>query len=569
MKKVLIPFLLGSLFALASCSPDEDITKKGPVELSINAITHDVYEGRKLTLACSKKAGVTFSSSNTEVATVDEKGVVKAVSKGKATIQAKDADGSEAKFEINVSSLPTDLKGMFAAAKTYNFTIPYSDSSYAYLDAYNVVRVPATSILPGASTTTAPLTGILQNGEQGLASFSFENNAIIIGDFYGLGKVKSALDVYGDSFTPFFTRTSDWSPVSEGDDTSFKTTKQSLINSFASMMGMDYYISYIDSVNLTVDYSKMSLYYSTTLSNETYGFYINRIGITANTKIEPYIAAPTPLKARQDWDETDQEKIKKNFDIAKIPFLEGSGYSLSLQAYENKLSISDYNGGDLSESYVKKLTELGWVDEGKKDSHMGYDEQSLVYNLPKESKYDGEQKYTASITYLPKDILNGKDVDAFPNGKFEVVFTFNKKSYTDTSENEDNLNAYLKDKGEGKFPAIALNGLANKVEFEDVLDLNNDSVKIGIEQGLLTEDDYYTFACYVTLTIKNESDANTILNEYVSLLKKQGLLYSEEYSSPAKGYFVYLKDRLEFSARIGREDDNKTYSKKLTFFFEF
>ena len=118
-------------------------------------------------------------------------------------------------------------------------------------------------------------------------------------------------------------------------------------------------------------------------------------------------------------------------------------------------------------------------------------------------------------------------------------------------------------------PAIALNGLANKVEFEDVLDLNNDSVKIGIEQGLLTEDDYYTFACYVTLTIKNESDANTILNEYVSLLKKQGLLYSEEYSSPAKGYFVYLKDRLEFSARIGREDDNKTYSKKLTFFFGF
>lgn len=53
---------------------------------------------------------VTFSSSNTDVATVDEDGTVKAVSRGKATITMTSADGKHSdKCEVTVKNIVDDI----------------------------------------------------------------------------------------------------------------------------------------------------------------------------------------------------------------------------------------------------------------------------------------------------------------------------------------------------------------------------------------------------------------------------------------------------------------------------
>lgn len=575
MKKTSILLGLLALPLLFSCGekPIEDTStspessvKETTGELPLGAITHDLSIGRKMTLGYPKDRKVTFLSSDPSVAKVSQTGVVTALSEGSCLIQAKDQDNNVGEVSIQVHALPTDLKGIFSLAKNYNFTIPYSSASYFYLDPYNVVRGNSLSSI--GSGSLVPLSGILQNGEQGLASFTLKNGSVDIEGFYGLGKVKTALDVYGDPFSPFFASVSDWKASSLTNKTNFTTQKEDLIEDFASLMGMQTYVTYINEVKLTVDYQKMSLYYSAILSNEEYGFYINDIGLTSSSKVESYVALPSKMEARNEWNEEDKAKIQANFELDKLPFLTGSGYSLSLSSYDKKLSISDYTSGDLTDSYTKQLTDAGWTDHGKEDSHMGYEEETLSYSLPKKNKYDGETEYKVTIRYLPNDILAPKDQKAFPNGKFEAVFVSITTPYSNTSANEDNLNAYLEEKGLGKFPKLSLNGLASEVTFEDVLEANNESVKTGIEMGLLTEEDYYTFACYVTLSIEKEGDARNILTSYIGLLETAGLTYSEQYSNIQSDYYVYLKDRLEVGMRIAKNDD-KSYAKKLTIFFGF
>ena len=572
MKKAFTLLMTPFLFlSLTSCLEEETPTSapdssaiQNEDDLKLLAYNNSIYVGRSLALYSSLTDGVIFSSSNIKIASVDKNGVVKANKAGKATITATSPTGKKATVEINVLAYPEGLDGCFEVARTCNYTIEYSNSSYRYLDAYNVARIPLDS-------SVSP-TGILQNGNQGLASFFINGNDINIDGFYGLGKVKSVLDVYGDSFSPLFSDASKWDETNKlGYTSEYRTTDENLISVFASLMNMSLYSSLITSLDLsmTVSNSRVSLYYSTTFSNQTYGFHINSIGSTSFDVLEKYLPVTKDVKERQEWNEQDLKSIEGKFDVSKIPFLTGSGFSLTVSAYENKLSISDFNNGDLSESYAKKLTELGWKDLGKKDSHMGYDEHTFSLDVSSSDKYAGTEKYTLSMHYRPNDILVGKEQKAFPNGKFELLFLDSKTPYQSESENEEELNAYLKAKAKDTFPAIDLKGKASKVIFEDVLEVNNAAVKKAIQSGEATEEDYYTFACYAEISIENEEDAKDVFGDYFNALVKKGFAYSEEYSIPKEYYYVYTNDRPEVGVTLSRADDEVSYGKVVKVFLGF
>ena len=90
--------------------------KAKPKKVSITQGTKaTVFVGDKLTLTAkvapaTADSSVTWSSSNTKVATVSKTGVVKALKKGTATITAKTANGLKATCKITVPTPPKTIK---------------------------------------------------------------------------------------------------------------------------------------------------------------------------------------------------------------------------------------------------------------------------------------------------------------------------------------------------------------------------------------------------------------------------------------------------------------------------
>ena len=84
-----------SLALLTSCGPDANKPTPEVTSITLQKNTATLYTGDKLELIATVSpadAKVTFSSSNTAVATVCEKGVVKAIAPGTATITAQAGD---------------------------------------------------------------------------------------------------------------------------------------------------------------------------------------------------------------------------------------------------------------------------------------------------------------------------------------------------------------------------------------------------------------------------------------------------------------------------------------------
>ena len=84
-----------SLALLTSCGPDANKPTPEVTSITLQKNTATLYTGDKLELIATVSPAdvkVTFSSSNTAVATVCEKGVVKAIAPGTATITAQAGD---------------------------------------------------------------------------------------------------------------------------------------------------------------------------------------------------------------------------------------------------------------------------------------------------------------------------------------------------------------------------------------------------------------------------------------------------------------------------------------------
>jgi len=147
--------------ALLPAGPDAPFTARAAAKLSKTKAT--LYNGKtlKLKLTGVKKA-VKWSSSDTSVAKVDQKGVVTAKKAGKATITAQ-ADGRKYTCLITVkpslSAKPTSLT--MDVGKTKKITLTNKVNSGLSLESYNpnIVRCTFGKIKNGKCTLTVKASG--------------------------------------------------------------------------------------------------------------------------------------------------------------------------------------------------------------------------------------------------------------------------------------------------------------------------------------------------------------------------------------------------------------------------
>lgn len=549
---------LASLLVLCGC--DSSISSSvAPIEeeLTLEGYCSSIYEGRSLALLANKE-GVSFSSSDPSVASVSSSGVVTSLKEGNVTITAKDSSNNEAHFDLEVKPLPDTLSGIFSLAKEHNYTLSYATSTFRYIDLYNLEREDAKD---------QSISGVLQNGMQGLVSFHEEDSSIELDSFFGLGKVKTVNDIYGDLLTPFISSTSIWERTNLFAETGFATTDETLISSFLDVLGLSSYASYVSQVSLDIDYAKSSLMYTTSISGQLVGFQVESIGITSSSILERYLVHPVDAKKRNDWSDKDKDTLESMFPEISIPYPSSSSYATAVVTSSSSFSFSDYASLDICEQYKDALISSNWKFDSKEDSHMGYDEYRFSYAVRENGELDSYLGYEATMHYIESDLLDEKEKKAFPNGKFEVTFNVREDIYSSSSSNEDILNKYLSSKAKGKFPSLNLDKKASKVVVEDVKKENNERIQMGILAGVNTEDDLYEFALFAEAYITSLDDALSIESSYASILKENGFSYSSSYSTREDHYEVYLKDDLEVIIHPSYE--NGEYKGKLNFFFGY
>ena len=113
----------GGLKANALIIVDEKVTEAESIKLNKSLLVLDKGKGGKLTETVlpedTTDKTVTWSSSNAKVATVDQKGNVKAVNHGKAIITAKTANGKTAKCEVRVNFADVASTGLYYYKPVY------------------------------------------------------------------------------------------------------------------------------------------------------------------------------------------------------------------------------------------------------------------------------------------------------------------------------------------------------------------------------------------------------------------------------------------------------------------
>ena len=101
LKKKTCKYVLAALFFMLLATAIDVQTAQAAVKLNATSVNLCVGDKYQLKLTGTTKK-VTWKSSNTKIAKVDENGVVTGVAKGKATITATATDGSKKSGKVTV-----------------------------------------------------------------------------------------------------------------------------------------------------------------------------------------------------------------------------------------------------------------------------------------------------------------------------------------------------------------------------------------------------------------------------------------------------------------------------------
>ena len=110
LKSLLLPlFTVIATLSLGSCKPKADSTPTDKTTIKLSQVSIDLEEGKSIKLNAiltplSAKETITWETSNKEIATVKDNGVVTGVKAGEATITAKLANGNSATCKVKVTA---------------------------------------------------------------------------------------------------------------------------------------------------------------------------------------------------------------------------------------------------------------------------------------------------------------------------------------------------------------------------------------------------------------------------------------------------------------------------------
>ncbi len=164
------------------------IVRKAPkkVKLSASKASLGMGQTRQLTVRLSPsgcRPGVTWSSSNAGVATVDQDGLVKPVAPGKATITARTYNGKKAKCRVTVKPLPGSVAisaprealGMGETLALKAVLPKGSASAISWSVSGSAVTVDASGIIKAVGKGVATVTARAYNGVTGNRTFTVLN----------------------------------------------------------------------------------------------------------------------------------------------------------------------------------------------------------------------------------------------------------------------------------------------------------------------------------------------------------------------------------------------------------
>lgn len=142
----------------------EPVTIDQSVTLSPSSVT--IYKGCNYLLKASSKVSVSFKSSNTDVVTVDSKGLIKGISAGTATITASTSTKSatckvtvKSGTSVNISNTSKSINKGQSLLLTSSNSVTWSSSDTS------VATVSSSGVVYGVSSGTAVISAKVSGGE--------------------------------------------------------------------------------------------------------------------------------------------------------------------------------------------------------------------------------------------------------------------------------------------------------------------------------------------------------------------------------------------------------------------
>lgn len=382
--------------------------------------------------------------------------------------------------------------------------------------------------------------GLIQNGEQGVFEYSVENDAIVIGQAAGSGSFKE------DYINPYQLTKLSANVTVPSSGYTYTVDPSSYFAAYA--IGIDdwnpAYALYglVDSMSLKIEQDISSATITYKLDTTTASYTISDIGTTTDAKITDYVASPVLQSPRTAFTSAFSEAAVSLFGAGVvIPFPTGAATALFRDdvvfADDNvtaqSLSFSEFQAGDISQSYIDILTAAGYVEVTGTDAY-GSEFTAYEKTLVDETATAGKTVIRISVAFDADSSEFDATIESYSYPKVYEGVDFTKANEIIGTYNSSAAKA---------FPLFATSEKVTAVHVEDYASIQ--ACKLFID---------------VTIAIAAEADANAYVTSLTSLATAAGFVLATTYTWATDGYEeLNLGDNLSILV-AGKYDDNGAYA---------
>jgi len=436
---------------------------------------------------------------------------------------SNDSSDSSSSAENNAN---TALVNFLSGAKGYNYEFTFDDITYTAYSAdagsYEYEGVPVYLI---NNKTQGFFYAFETSGVFELAEVAATNTTLTINDFFGGHSKLATLSESVFTLDNEYVATKTYSYA-------FDINLEADGVSSAVEASLAYEEGDLDLVKATLYLSSSGnsakLSAQDVSGNEiaTIDSFLDKIGeVTVPTALSTWLASPTEVTAKTDWDATDKQYL--GYVLGKdIPSFY-SGFTFALETYYEPTYdysvILDYGAGITVSAFEKWLTDVGYSKELTNAAYYNekYGFSDTVF-LEKVDSTKSNISYLAQIDAIEADEL-------YPNGGASVIFT-KVVSYL-TSTGLETVNAALSKAslpGSNVFlPAMDENTDVSNWKLNDFTDFQNYYYAVDTEN--FAKIGYYAYCDWeyylqVEASVLAEEKATALVDTYADKLYKQGAL---------------------------------------------